>query len=95
MINADMRNYDFYTYGAPNCYGQPTLSTEVQGTVKIAIFTTSQGVQNNINYAGASYIGLTHDVINDKMVIQYGDKKIKVLYVQPRGRFKQVFLGDM
>lgn len=95
MINADMRNYDFYTYGAPNGYGQPTLSTEVQGTVKIAIFTTSQGVQNNINYAGASYIGLTHDAINDKMVIQYGDKKIKVLYVQPKGRFKQVFLGDM
>lgn len=96
MINADMRNYDYYTYGAMDGYGQPTLSKEAQGSVKMAIYTTSQGVQDNVNYSNANYIGLTHNAnINDKWVVQYGAKKLKVLYVQPMGRYKQVFLGDM
>lgn len=96
MINAEMRNYDYYTFGTMNGYGQPTLPSIPQGTVKMAIYTTSQGVQDNVNYANASYIGLTHDAnISDNYVIQYGKKKLKVLYVQPKGRYKQAFLGDM
>lgn len=96
MINADMRDYDYYTYGAMDEYGQPTLQPIPQGSVKMAIYTTSQGVQDNVNYSNANYIGLTHDdSINDKWVVQYGTKKLKVLYVQPKGRYKQVFLGEM
>lgn len=95
MINAEMRNYSYYTYGEQDGYGQPTLST-AQGIVKMAIYTTSQGVQDNVNYSNANYIGLTHDAnINDKWVVQYGDKRLKVLYIQPKGRYKQVFLGEM
>ena len=91
-----MRFYNFYTYGANDGYGQPALSTEVQGQVKIAINVSSQGIQDNINYKGANYIGLTHDAaISDKYVIQYGDEKLKVLYINPKGRLKQVFLGAM
>jgi hypothetical protein len=30
--------------------------------------------------------------VNDKMVIQYGDEKLKVLYVNSAGRYIQAFL---
>lgn len=93
MINADMRIYDYYTYGAADAYAQQTLSTEVQGTIKMAINITNQAVQDNINYKDCSYIGLTHDkAVNDSFVIKYGEEKLKVLYVNPRGKLKQVFL---
>jgi hypothetical protein len=95
VINADMQNYDYYTYGDNNGYGQPALSAEVQGSIKMAIYTTSQSIQNNINYSNAAYVGMTKAQVNDTYVIQYNDKKLKVLYVQPAGRFKQVYLGEM
>jgi hypothetical protein len=95
VINADMRNYDYYTYSENNGYGQPELSAEVQGSIKIAIYTTSQSIQNNINYSNAAYVGMTKAEVNDTYVIQYGDKRLKVLYVYPQGRFKQVYLGEV
>ena len=66
----------------------------VQGTVKMAINITSQSVQDNINYNQAAYIGLTYAPVSDTYVIQYGDKKLKVLYVNTLGRYNQVFMGD-
>ncbi len=94
MINANMKSYDYYTYGENDAYGQPTLSEEVQGTIKMSVAVASQRVQDNILYKGAEYIGLTHDDVNDKYVIQYGEEKLKVLYVTPT-RYKQVFMARM
>ena len=89
-----MRNYSYFLYGDDNGYGQASLSKEPQGTVKIAIHNTSTSIQDNINYKGASYIGITHDSdIDDAYVIQYGDERLKVLYVSTDGRYKQVFLS--
>jgi hypothetical protein len=96
MINADMKTYDYYTYSGNNAYGQPTLNETVQGTVTMAINTTSQSVQDNIKYQNATYIGLTlNSNINDTYVIKYGEKKLKVLYVQPKGIYKQVFMSEI
>ena len=95
MINTDIKNYEYYSYGDKDAYGQPELSKEVQGSVKMAIYTTTQTVQDNIKYKDASYIGLTTGIITDKEVIKYGDNLLKVLYVQPRGRFKQVFMKEI
>lgn len=93
MINANMRVYDYFTFGDNDAYGQPTLSDTVQGTIKMAINISSQSVQDNINYQDCNYIGLTTTKsVNDKMVIQYGEEKLKVLYVNPTGRLTQVFL---
>lgn len=61
----------------------------------MAIYITSQNIQDNINYKGATYLGLTHSLLDDKTVIQYGDKKLKVLYVNPEGRLKQVFMAEL
>lgn len=95
MINSDMRLYDYYTYGATDAYGQPQLSPEPQGQIKMTINISNQSIQDNINYKGANYIGLTlSSIVNDTFVIDYGDEKLKVLYVNPKGRFKQVFLCE-
>jgi len=95
MINADMRVYDYFTFVEENEYGAPQLSTEVQGKIKMSINTTSQSIQDNIRYKDASYIGLTYAEVNDTFVIQYGEEKLKVLYVNPKGRYKQVFMKNV
>lgn len=92
MINARMKQYEYYLYTDANEYGQPQITEEAQGTIKMAISITSQSVQDNINYKDAQYIGLTLNEINDKYIIQYGEEKLKVLFVYGGGRYKQVFL---
>lgn len=93
MINTDMRLYDYFTFGEADIYGQPQLSENPKGTIKMAINTISQSIQNNIRYQDCTYIGLTTAEVKDTYVIQYGNERLKVLYVNPKGRFKQVFMG--
>lgn len=95
MINADMRTYNYFTFGELDSYGQPQLSKEVKGTVKMAIYTTSNSIQDNIRYKDSTYIGLTSALLDDSYVIQYGEERLKVLYVAPKGRFKQVFMKNL
>lgn len=92
MIMRDMRSYNYFTFGELNAYGQPQLSKSPLGTVKMSINIINQSINDSVLYKDASYIGLTLDEINDKYVIQYGDTKLKVLYVNPRGRYKAVYL---
>lgn len=96
MINADKREYIYFTYSEENSYGQRILSTEPQGTVKMAINTTTQQITDSIKYKEASYIGLTHDAtIDDNCVIEYEGQKLKVLYIHPRGRLRQVYMAEI
>ena len=102
MIARNMKLYDYYAYGDANNYAQRVLIKDetgepvIQGTVKMAINLTSQSIQDNINYKDSSYIGLTLDKnINDAFVIKYGEQKLKVQYVNPMGRFIQVFLKEI
>lgn len=95
MINLHMRYYPYYTFGTLDEYGQETLSKEFQGTIKMAIELTSQSVQDNINYSGANYIGLTKHNVTDSYVIKYGEEELKVLYINPKGRYKQVYMAKI
>lgn len=95
MIKNNMRLYNYYTFGGRNAYGVQTISADVQGQVKLSIYTTSQSVQDNIKYKDATYIGLTQSDIDDTFVIQYGKEKLKVLYVNEQGRYKQVFMKSL
>ena len=91
-----MRFYDYYRYTGANGYGQPQLSEDIQGFLKMAIVLTTQSTQDNINYKDAQYLGITMDnAINDTFVIAYGDKKLKVLYINKQGRYNQVFLKEI
>ena len=95
MINTDMRLYNYYTFGEENGYGQPQLSSTPEGQIKMAINISSQATQDNILYKDCSYIGLTLEEVKDAYVIDYKGSKLKVLYVNPKGRLKQVFLKEM
>ena len=96
MINANMREYDYFIYGAANEYGQRQQTAEKQGTIKMSISITSQSIQDNVLYKNAEYMGLTHDTkVNDTYVIEYGKERLKVLYISPQGRLNQVFLARM
>ena len=101
MINTDMRDYDYYLYGDKDEYGQATLISDdsgtpiVQGQIRMAINVATQGIKDSVAYSGTNYTGLTHDLVSDKMVIQFGVENLKVLYVNPMGRYKVVYLGVM
>ena len=96
MIRSDMRLYDYYKTVNNAAYGQehlPAANATPEGQVKLSIHPTSTGTQENILYSNCSYVGLTFDAeIDDKYVIQYGKERLKVMYIQHRGRFRQVFL---
>lgn len=94
-MEQNMRKYGYYLYGEKDSYGQAQLSKEVVGEVKMNINVASQSIQDSVAYSGTHYVALTNADINDKMVIQFGDEKLKVLYVNHHGRYKQVFLARM
>lgn len=98
MINANMKLYDYFTLGEKDAYGQATLpkpTDEPIGKIKIAIYESSQSVQDNINYKDCNYIGLTQNEVDDNFIISYEKKLLKVLTVNRQGRYKQVFLKEM
>ena len=96
MIMGNMRLYDYWKVSVNEAYGQevlPDQKEEPAGQVKLAIYPTSTGTQDNILYANCAYMGLTFDAeIDDKYIIRYEGKRLKVMYKQPIGRYKQVFL---
>lgn len=102
MIARNMKLYDYYAFGDVNNYGQQVLIKDetgepvIQGTIKMAINLTSQSIQDNVNYKDSSYIGLTLDKnVSDAYVIKYGEERLKVQYVNPLGRYIQVFLKQL
>ena len=95
MINTDMRDYKYYTYIDENEYGQSTISKDIKGTVKMAIYLVSNTKEDSINYTSIQYQGITKDTdIDDTYVISYGKMRLKVLFVAPGGRYRQVFLDE-
>jgi hypothetical protein len=96
MINADYRVYNYYLYEGQDDYGQPKLSEDIKGQVKMAIYPTSQSIQANVLYHNAQYVGITQDkTVKDTFVIDYSGTKLKILYVSPTGRLQQVFLSKV
>lgn len=98
MINTNMRYYDFFLLGEKDSYGQeppPKITDTPEGIIKIAINISSQSIQDNINYKGCNYIGLTKDTITEKYFIKYENQLLKVLYINPMGKYKQIFLSEV
>ena len=95
MINANMRSYDYFTLGNKDSYGQPVIPTKPAGQIKMTINISSQSVQDNILFENCTYVGLTQAPIDDTYIIDYEGERLKVLYVNPKGRFTQVFMTGM
>ena len=95
MISREMKEYNYFTLGDHDGYGQaklPAKDAEPVGTIKMAIYLTSQGTQDNINYKDCNYIALTRAKVDDTYIIENGSERLKVLYVQHAGRYTQVYL---
>lgn len=93
MINAQMRNYSYYTLNNNDEYGQPQ-EVKADDTIKMAINFVTESIQENPLYSGAQYTGLTlNKNIDASYIIQYGDEKLKVLFVNKAGRYKQAFMA--
>jgi hypothetical protein len=91
-----MKEYEYFTIGSKDEYGQAAMTEDTQGTIRLSINTLSTTVGNNINYKDATYIALTRNKnIDDSYVIKYGEERLKVLYIIPDGRYVQVFLAEM
>lgn len=94
MLATQMREYSYSRLiDEVDEYGQPQ-TIEAEGVVKMAInFATEQVTANNL-YSGASYVGFTlNKEVNESYIIQYKDKKLKVTYSIPLGRYNQVFMA--
>ena len=95
MINSQMKNYSYYTLDSNDEYGQPQ-PIKADDTIKMAINFVTETLQENPLYSGVQYTGLTlNKNINSSYIIEYGDEKLKVLYVNKAGRYNQVFLARM
>lgn len=98
MINTDMRLYSYFTLGEDNGYGQPQIVTKDSvpiGSIKMCINIASQSIQDNINYKNTQYVGLTQAKVDDTYIIKYKDELLKVLYINDKGRYKQVYLAEL
>ncbi|MBQ0088116.1 MAG: hypothetical protein KBT27_02150 [Prevotellaceae bacterium] len=98
MINADFRSYNYYKYGTKNAYGEEVVDyTAAAGQIVLAIYLVGQELSGNINYKDASYVGfaLTTTAIDETYVINYGGKKLKVLYVFPGRIYKHIALAEI
>jgi hypothetical protein len=93
MINTQMKNYSYYTLNTNDEYGQPQ-PIKAEDTIKMAINFVTESIQENPLYSGAQYTGLTlNKNIDASYIIQYGDEKLKVLFVNKMGRYKQAFMA--
>ena len=93
MINRQMKSYNYYTLGTNDEYGQPQ-ETKADDKIKMAINFVTESIQENPLYSGAQYTGLTlNKNIDANYIIQYGEEKLKVLYVNKAGRYNQAFMA--
>lgn len=97
MINSLMKKYSYYLLPDADEYGQQVLKDDAApaGVIEIAITERSKGLSDSNLYSAAQYIGLTLNSIDDKYIIQYGEDKLKVIYVTPSTRYSQAFLVRM
>lgn len=95
MINPQMKNYNYYLLGDVDDYGQETIPTTPTGTIKMAINLKTENTADNIIFNDSQYIGLTHQPVTDKYIIDYNGMKLKVILVNDFGRIKTVFMAVM
>lgn len=92
-IMAQMKEYPYSKYNeGRNSYGEMTTEFIPIGSIRMAINIINQATNNYVQYSEADYIGLTNDEVEDTYIIHYGNEKLKVKYVNPIGRLKQVAL---
>ena len=92
VINRSMREALKFSLAADDEYGQATLDTENPSTIHLTFGLYNPKEVADVRYQDVEYTGLTFDNLTDNDVIQLGEDKYKVKFVNPFGRISQVFL---
>jgi hypothetical protein len=92
VINRSEVNATLITMGGQDEYGQDLNAPISQSSITLTFGLYTHQQTDDIRYQDVEYTGLTVYDVADNQVIQIGDKKYKVLFVNPFGRMKQVFL---
>ena len=96
MIQSNMKLYNYYTLDELDDYGTNQASEEIKGQVKLSIFLQTKQLSDNSIYKDTQFTALTNDKdINEKYLIEYNEKLLKVLYINDLGRYRQVYLGSI
>lgn len=96
MIQSNMKLYNYYVLNELDDYGTNQASEEVKGQVKLSIFLQTKQLSDNSIYKDTQFTALTNDKdINEKYLIEYNEKLLKVLYINDLGRYRQVYLGSI
>lgn len=98
MISAKAKFYNYHTLGEVDAYGMPQIpkvTDTPKGQIKMSIFHSTLANQDNIKYKDCTYIGLTLAEVKDTFVIDFNGVLLKVLYINPDARVKQVFLKEI
>lgn len=95
MINPQMKVYNYYLLGSVDDYGQEIMPITPTGTIKMAINIKTQDVNDNVIFNDTQYVGLTHQPVTDKYIIDYNGTRLKVILVNDFGRIKTVFMAVM
>lgn len=96
MIQSNMKLYNYYVLNELDDYGTNQASEEVKGQVKLSIFLQTKQLSDNSIYKETQFTALTNDKdINEKYLIEYNEKLLKVLYINDLGRYRQVYLGSI
>jgi hypothetical protein len=92
VINREMRQAQMYSLGVMDEYGQEEIDLENAVPIQLTFGLYNHHDTEDVRYQDVEYTGLTHSVVSDKNIIQIGETKYKVKFVNPFGRLNQVFL---
>jgi len=92
VINRSEQPALLYTMGGQDEYGQDLVEPIAQKKITLTFGLYNHKQTDDIRYEDVEYTGLTPYDVADDQVIELNGFKYKVLFVNPFGRMKQVFL---
>lgn len=95
VINRSEVPATLLTMGGQDEYGQDLVEPIAQKSITLTFGLYNHKQTDDIRYQNVEYTGLTTYDINDNQIIEIGEKKYKVLFVNMFGRMNQVFLKAM
>lgn len=94
MINREMRKANLITY-APGVdeYGQPRKGEQSKRDIELTFRIYSHSPVEDIRFNEVTHTGLTADkTITDTNAIELEGKTYNIKFVNPEGRFAQLFM---
>lgn len=92
VINRAQVQATLITMGGQDEYGQDLMNELDRKPITLTFGLYNHKQTDDIRYEDVEYTGLTiYDVFDDQ-IIQIGEDRYKVLFANPFGRMRQVFL---